>query len=90
MHGYFLCRPLFTFDLGKHRKHPYSYGKCLSIIRKHFCLYISVKHNEFLNEDGHRMVENFPLSHAPLDKEPGFSSVKKTPSFTKQRWGIIQ
>ena len=51
------------------------------------CLYISVKHDEFWDEDGHRMVENFPLSHAPLEKEPGFKLSEEDPKFYKTEVG---
>ena len=63
------------------------YGKCLSIIHKCFCSYISVKHSEFLDEDGHRMVENYPLSHAPLEKEPNFKLSEEDPKFYKTEVG---
>ena len=47
----------------------------------------SVKHNEYLDEDGHRMVENFPLSHAPLEKEPNFKLREEDPKFFKTEVG---
>ena len=46
-----------------------------------------MKHDEFWDEDGHRMVENFPLSHAPLEKEPGFKLSEEDPKFYKTEVG---
>ena len=50
-------------------------------------MYISVKHSEFLDEDGHRIVENYPLSHAPLEKEPNFELSGEDPKFYKTEVG---
>ena len=40
-----------------------------------------------MDEDGHRMVENFPLSHAPLEKEPRFKLSEEDPKVYKTEVG---
>ena len=51
------------------------------------CSYISVKYDEYVDEDGHRMVDNFPLSCATLEKEPAFELSKEDSKFYKEEVG---
>ena len=47
------------------------------------CLYISVPFTEHYDDDGHKIVTNLPLGHAPLEKEPEFKLSEEDPRLYK-------
>ena len=70
----------------KRRKHSYPFGKRLMVFHKR--LYsIAVRHREYFDDDGHRMVEFSPLQHAPLEKEPAFQLSGEDPKYYKNEVG---
>ena len=44
---------------------------------------ISVSYSETFDQDGHKIVSNLPLNHAPLEKEPEFELSKENPRIYK-------
>ena len=52
-----------------------------------YCNCFSVRHKEYYDDEGHKMVQLSPLQHAPLEKEADFQLSQEDPKYYKNEVG---